>query len=388
MRIISILCLLLSCSMIWSQMPPVISGSNNEVQNLKTLTAVELISIDPVALKNTLQGNSNGNNCLVKPLYGHKSVNLQNGLTGKVAGLNITTTSQGVFKNERYTLRCIRTFSSDTTPLLIVDGRVIKLDTLSKINPIDISSVEILKSAASTALYGPDGVNGAIFITTKKSLIRTFIIKDMLDGSRIEGATILFTPIKARNERFQLMANESGEVVTDKLKRSENYIITVSAVGHKTLEQWVENNFSYNKNEILLEREFKTCDEVVLSTIVCPGRIIRCGWSCGVRGIRITTDSLKKEKEYLMPLSSRIFPNPIQKGGILNFQIGNYGLQEKIVQVVSLNGMILLQQTFKPIDGKNTFRLQTDSRWSAGVYFIRLLYENGQVAASQKVVIQ
>lgn len=97
-----------------------------------------------------------------------KVVNLANGLTGKVSGLNIQTVNNGVFADTRITLRGIRSLTGNNQPMLVVDGVPISLGLLSTINPNDIADVTILKSASSTAIYGPDGVNGAIVITTKR----------------------------------------------------------------------------------------------------------------------------------------------------------------------------------------------------------------------------
>jgi TonB-linked SusC/RagA family outer membrane protein len=97
-----------------------------------------------------------------------KAVNLQNGLTGKVSGLNVQTVNSGVFADTRITLRGIRSLTGNNQPMLILDGVPISLSYISSINPNDIVDVTILKSASATAIYGPDGANGAIVITTKK----------------------------------------------------------------------------------------------------------------------------------------------------------------------------------------------------------------------------
>jgi TonB-linked SusC/RagA family outer membrane protein len=97
-------------------------------------------------------------------------VNLQNGLTGKVSGLNIQTTNAGVFAQTRITLRGIRSLTGNNQPMLVLDGVPLGLGFLSSINPNDISDVTILKSSSATAVYGPDGVNGAIVVTTKKGV--------------------------------------------------------------------------------------------------------------------------------------------------------------------------------------------------------------------------
>jgi len=97
-----------------------------------------------------------------------KSVNLTNGLTGKVSGLNVQSVNAGVFQDVRITLRGIRSLTGNNQPMLILDGVPISLGYITSINPNDIADVTILKDASATAIYGPDGVNGAIVVTTKK----------------------------------------------------------------------------------------------------------------------------------------------------------------------------------------------------------------------------
>ncbi|MBL7738592.1 MAG: SusC/RagA family TonB-linked outer membrane protein [Chitinophagaceae bacterium] len=97
-----------------------------------------------------------------------KVVNLQNGLTGKVSGLSIATTNAGVFADTRIILRGIRSLTGNNQPMLVLDGVPLALGFLNSINPNDILDVNILKSSSATAIYGPDGVNGAIVVTTKR----------------------------------------------------------------------------------------------------------------------------------------------------------------------------------------------------------------------------
>jgi TonB-linked SusC/RagA family outer membrane protein len=97
-----------------------------------------------------------------------RPTNLQNGLTGKVSGLNVTTVNSGVFADTRITLRGIRSLTGNNQPMLILDGVPLSLGYLSSINPNDVADVTILKSASATGIYGPDGANGAIVITTKR----------------------------------------------------------------------------------------------------------------------------------------------------------------------------------------------------------------------------
>jgi TonB-linked SusC/RagA family outer membrane protein len=97
-----------------------------------------------------------------------KAINVQNGLTGKVSGLNIATVNNGVFADTRITLRGIRSLTGNNQPLLVVDGIQINLAFLNSLNPNDIDDITILKGANAAALYGPDGVNGVILVKTKR----------------------------------------------------------------------------------------------------------------------------------------------------------------------------------------------------------------------------
>ena len=97
-----------------------------------------------------------------------RPVNLQNGLTGKVSGLTIQTVNNGVFADTRINLRGIRSLTGNNSPMLILDGVPVALGFLNSLNPNDVADVTILKGASATAIYGPEGVNGAIVVTTKK----------------------------------------------------------------------------------------------------------------------------------------------------------------------------------------------------------------------------
>ena len=95
------------------------------------------------------------------------SVNVANGLQGKVSGLNVTTVSSGVFENVNINLRGLRSLTGNNNPLLVVDGVPLKIEFLSSLNPNDIQDVSVLKGSSSAAIYGPDARNGVILVSTK-----------------------------------------------------------------------------------------------------------------------------------------------------------------------------------------------------------------------------
>ena len=94
--------------------------------------------------------------------------NAASALAGRVAGLQITNSSSQLGSSPSITIRGVSSISSDTEPLIVVDGMPFDGD-LSLINTNDIESMTVLKDAASNALYGARGANGVIMITTKKA---------------------------------------------------------------------------------------------------------------------------------------------------------------------------------------------------------------------------
>lgn len=94
--------------------------------------------------------------------------NAKSALQGKTAGVQIVSSSARPGASP--TIR-IRGFSSNgsSDPLYVVDG--VRLGDISGIDPNDIASMEVLKDAASAAIYGAEAGNGVVLITTKKGTV-------------------------------------------------------------------------------------------------------------------------------------------------------------------------------------------------------------------------
>ncbi|NJN26594.1 MAG: SusC/RagA family TonB-linked outer membrane protein [Cyclobacteriaceae bacterium] len=103
-----------------------------------------------------------------------------NSLQGRAAGVNIQETSGTPGASVNVKIRGINSISSGTNPLWVIDGipvdqggigrssNTVGQDIMSTINPSDIESIEILKDAAATVIYGSRGSNGVILVTTKR----------------------------------------------------------------------------------------------------------------------------------------------------------------------------------------------------------------------------
>ncbi len=113
-----------------------------------------------------------------------KDVNPMNNLTGKVSGVQINRSSSGMGGSVNIVLRGFKS-NRNNQPLYVIDGLPItntdgsgnsgpfgggtdRGDILSTLNADDIAAINVLKGASASALYGSQGANGAIMITTKK----------------------------------------------------------------------------------------------------------------------------------------------------------------------------------------------------------------------------
>ena len=95
-------------------------------------------------------------------------LNAMEGLQGKIAGLDITRESGQAGSSPKVLLRGNRSLTADCSPLYVIDG--VSGGSIDNLNPNDIESVEVLKDASSTAIYGAAGANGVIIVTTRQGI--------------------------------------------------------------------------------------------------------------------------------------------------------------------------------------------------------------------------
>lgn len=88
-------------------------------------------------------------------------------LQGRIAGAEFVSTSGEPGAGTSIRIRGTRSISATNEPLFVVDGVMDAITDLNDLNPSDIKSIEVLKDASSTAIYGSRGSNGVIIITTK-----------------------------------------------------------------------------------------------------------------------------------------------------------------------------------------------------------------------------
>ena len=103
-------------------------------------------------------------------LDGKTRLRAEDALKGMAAGVQVTSASGQPGSKSMIRVRGIGTIN-DSNPLYIIDGMPTDQDGMESVNPNDIESIEVLKDAASGAIYGARAANGVILVTTKKGKI-------------------------------------------------------------------------------------------------------------------------------------------------------------------------------------------------------------------------
>lgn len=89
-------------------------------------------------------------------------------MQGKVAGVDITSNERPGTVGD-ITIRGVRSLTASNSPLYVVDGIPLITGGIDNINPGDIQSIDVLKDASATAIYGSRGANGVVIVTTKQA---------------------------------------------------------------------------------------------------------------------------------------------------------------------------------------------------------------------------
>ena len=151
-------------------------------------------------------------------------------LTGRLAGVQLTS-AEGTPGNTNVQIR-VRgggSITQDNSPLYVVDGIQVE-NALSVISPQDIASVDVLKDASATAIYGARGANGVVIITTKKGRDGKVVVSynGFAGVRRLSRKLDLMQPAEYVNyqfERAQALGTTAGGINTFKTAfGSKNYL--------------------------------------------------------------------------------------------------------------------------------------------------------------------
>lgn len=161
-------------------------GTNLEVKMSQNTQALNEVVVTALGIKKEAKALSyNVQQLNGDDITGVKDANFMNALAGKVAGVEITSSSSGIGGGVKVVMRGAKSISNNNNALYVIDGIPMPSlqttqpnnwfkgfgqsgDGASMINPEDIESVSVLSGAAASALYGSEAQNGVIMIRTKK----------------------------------------------------------------------------------------------------------------------------------------------------------------------------------------------------------------------------
>ncbi len=107
-------------------------------------------------------GSVSGNTLIQRP-----AINVEQSLSGKIAGVQVQENSGRPGGNTKISIRGYSSFNASNEPLYVVDG-IVWPQGIGSLNQNDVESIDVLKDASSTAIYGTRGSNGVVMITTKR----------------------------------------------------------------------------------------------------------------------------------------------------------------------------------------------------------------------------
>lgn len=186
------------------------------------------------------------------------------GLQGRVAGLWVKSTSGVVGAEPQFIIRGMQTTDvTNAKPLIVIDGMIVDSKenfSMNNIAPQDIESIEVLKDAASSAMYGSRGAMGVIYITTKKGQKNR---KPVVNVSAYYG--IVSSQLKYRtlnNSEYEMIFREAREnrigIINDKIAGGG---LTESQI--TTLET-EKNNYTSQMNALVMGDSYTNwLDEIV-----------------------------------------------------------------------------------------------------------------------------
>jgi len=285
-----------------------------------------------------------------------RDMNFANSLNGRAAGVEIRKSSSGAGGSTRIVLRGNKSLTGDSQPLIVIDGvpmvnnrgsqpgmwsGVDSGDGLSQINPDDIESINILKGANASVLYGSQGANGVILITTKsgeegdtKVTVNSGITFENI--VKLPELQYNYGSVGGAKESWSpTTGNYDSDFVEDFFQTGSNYINSVSVSGgnektkayfsyYNSTSNGIVPNFKYQKNNLSFKQSTKFLDDkmTISSNIILTDE---------------TTDNRGPAGYYLNPLTGLyFFP---RERDFSSFQ-NNYAILDAASNVMTQNWFV------------------------------------------------
>ncbi|MCL3852642.1 TonB-dependent receptor [Parabacteroides sp. GYB001] len=239
-----------------------------------------------------------------KKITEQATTNAVQALQGKIAGVNITQDNWNPGASGSIQIRGRRSLSASNDPLYVIDG--IPIDRgINEINPSEIESIEVLKDASATAIYGSRGANGVVLITTKRGKAgKTRIEYDGYYGIQkplrnldiMNGAEFAeFVREAYRNKP----SNQYGSITPDQSEDQKNGIFGKDPYVMESVMMGYDENGNYNPSNV---RSFDWVDAVMRTGNIQNHQLTVTGGSEKTKvmfsGAYFSNEGIMKDKDY------------------------------------------------------------------------------------------
>ena len=190
-----------------------------------------------------------------KRLYQTRNTNILSALSGKVSGLTLNSSKTGVI------LRGTRSIRGDNTALIVLDGAISNFSFLEAIDPNHIDKINVIKGAAGSALYGSQGSNGVIVVTTKKTLSGTVNNANSYEAKAVKYRGSL--KVKNKNSRPSYIKDLARESSSEKAYK----LYETQKEDYKDHNSYYVDVYSFFVDANDKENSKKVLNDVVISNI-------------------------------------------------------------------------------------------------------------------------
>lgn len=180
---------------------------------------------------------------------------LDQALQGKIAGVQVQNISSEAGSDTQIRIRGISSINAGASPLIVIDGQPVP-DGLSALNMADVESVEVLKDAASAAIYGSRGASGVILVTTKSG--KSDKVKyDFKYSSGFKSAYSMY-PIMTSTEYVERLFAERDIKATDpSVNQATNTVSSNNRATYVIEQEMMGGKGTDYQDEVLQTGDFK-----------------------------------------------------------------------------------------------------------------------------------
>jgi Ca-activated chloride channel family protein len=213
---------------------------NQTLINVKLTTSLDQVVVIGYRSSSKSRSRVASSTVTTKTIKSRPNANIVQTLSGQVAGINIRHSKGQPGANTTNSLRGIGSINGSQQPLIIVNGSPMSSDEMKNVNVAQISSVNVLKDASQTSMYGNKGANGVIEIETNGDV-------------KMEGAAIVMRQINHlfENESYKnIEENEFEQVGTSPLS---TFSIDVDKASYSNVRRMINNGQTVEPDAVKIE---------------------------------------------------------------------------------------------------------------------------------------